>query len=62
MGGGASGLLKGHGLSKRRGWVFDRALVGFERVRVVERCGWGFERAQVAFEQVGVVKRALVVL
>ena len=60
--GGAGGLLKGRGLSKRRGWAFDRAPVGFERARVVERRGLGFERAQVGFEQVGVVERAPVVL
>ena len=60
--GGASGLLKGRGLSKRWGWAFDRAPVGFERARVVKRCRWGFERVQVGFEQVGVVERAPVVL
>jgi len=49
-------------LFKRWGWAFDRALVGFERARVVERHGWGFERARVGFEQVGVVERAPVVL
>ena len=54
--------MKGHGLSKRRGWAFDREPVGFERAWVVERRGLGFERAQVGFEQVGVVERAPVVL
>ena len=54
--------MKGRGLSKRRGWAFDRAPVGFERVQVVERRGLGFERAPVGFEQVGVVERAPVAL